>query len=89
MSTAEKLTRPGYLSKSIGLMSTAARAAGVDLGAAMKKGDITAVDYATMVHRCNSSNCARKCEHWRNAEPDATAAPSFCANLEILERLKP
>ena len=63
MSTAEKLTRPGYLSKSIGLMSTAARAAGVDLGAAMKKGDITAVDYATMVHRCNSSN--RQCAFWR------------------------
>lgn len=80
---------PGYLSKSIGLVSSAARAAGVDLGAAMKSGKITAVDYAQMVQRCNSSTCSLKCQHWRNSAEHRSGAPSFCANFDILERLKP
>ncbi len=80
---------PGYLSKSIGLLSYAARAAGVDLGAAMKSGQITAVDYAQMVQRCNSSTCALKCQHWRSSSDQHAGAPSFCTNLDILERLKP
>jgi len=60
----KKIAPPGYLSRSIGLVSSAARSAGVDLGAAMKNGQITAVDYAHMIHRCNSSTCALKCQHW-------------------------
>jgi hypothetical protein len=85
----QRQAAPGYLSKSIGLVSSAARAAGVDLGAAMKSGKITAVDYAQMVQRCNSSTCALKCQHWRNSADRPSGAPSFCSNLDILERLRP
>ncbi|MDE4134206.1 DUF6455 family protein [Phaeobacter sp. QD34_3] len=87
--TATKIRpKPGYLSKSIGLLSSTARASGIDLGSAMKQGKITAVDYARMVHTCNSSDCALKCQNWRQSEEGRRDPPPFCPNLDILKRLK-
>lgn len=87
--TARKATpKPGYLGKSIGLVSSTARAIGVDMGAAMQNGDITALDYARMLQTCNSSGCGMKCQQWRNSPERKDSAPSFCPNHAMFERLK-
>jgi hypothetical protein len=70
------------------LTRSVARTLGVNLSDAMAGGDLTAGDYAALVNRCRTCQCADKCELWlatQSARP--SEPPAHCPNAAALARL--
>ena len=70
------------------LALTMAKAAGVDLQAAMDQGRFSHATWAHTVHRCRGCAWGSDCKGWLQDNPDIEAAPDTCVNAQIFARLK-
>ncbi|TMV10369.1 hypothetical protein FGK63_01575 [Ruegeria sediminis] len=79
----------GDIEKHFWLTRSVARCMDVSLSEAMAEGRLTEQGYAEMVTRCRAADCHRQCELWlATRQACAEAAPEFCANADVLNRLK-
>lgn len=79
----------GEIEKHFWLTRSVARCLGVSLSEAMAEGQLSAEGYAEMITQCRASHCAGQCEKWLAAQQSvAVAAPEFCANADVMDRLK-
>ncbi|MCL4187980.1 MAG: hypothetical protein KJZ85_10245 [Rhodobacteraceae bacterium] len=70
------------------LMTRLAGAVGADLAHAVSDGRLGAPDLRTALLGCTACANAGACEDWLDEHPrGAGAAPGFCRNRELLERL--
>ncbi|MEP1328569.1 DUF6455 family protein [Pseudophaeobacter sp.] len=70
-------------------LRSVARVAGIDLGEAMREGQISESDYAAIVTRCRGAGCAQACAQWlANSSGAQREIPEFCVNRAELERLR-
>ncbi len=65
-----------------------AKAAGVDLQAAMMSGHFDQKKWAKTVHRCRGCEWGRDCPDWLKTNPDVDAAPDSCVNAKVFAALK-
>lgn len=65
-----------------------AKAAGVDLQAAIDAGDFSQEKWASTVHRCRGCQWAGDCPHWLKEHPEAEEAPDTCVNAKLFAALK-
>jgi hypothetical protein len=65
-----------------------ARATGLDLAAAVSKGDLALCDWAEIVQRCRSCSWAKGCDKWLAGNPQVAAPPENCRNRAALAALK-
>lgn len=72
------------------LMQRMADTVGADLGQAMQDGRLSAEGLRSAVLRCTSCDSVGACEHWLEAQEAGTidAAPGYCRNADLLERLQ-
>lgn len=70
------------------LTRSMARVMGVSLSEAMAEGKLSATQYTEMVTRCRTCPHVGACKSWL-AEAEGHSAPAeFCANAEVMTRLK-
>ncbi|MDV7142441.1 DUF6455 family protein [Tropicimonas sp. TH_r6] len=65
-----------------------AKAAGVDLQAAIDEGRFSQTKWAETVHRCRGCDWGGDCPHWLHENPEAEAAPENCVNAKLFAALK-
>lgn len=65
-----------------------AKAAGVDLQAAIDSGAFDQATWAKTVHRCRSCQWAGDCKGWLMEHPEIDAAPETCVNAQLFSTLK-
>ncbi|WP_170383565.1 DUF6455 family protein [Ruegeria atlantica] len=71
------------------LTRSVARCMNISLSEAMVEGRLTPDHYAEMVTRCRASQCSGQCAIWLSEQQtEASAAPEFCANSDLLNGLK-
>lgn len=75
------------------LMARMADTVGADFAEAMIDGSLTGADMRSAVLRCSRCGAEDACADWLDAQAEADggqpAAPGFCANAELLDRLRP
>lgn len=81
----------GDLFRHLWLFQTVAKAAGIDLSAALRSGELSHLDYAKLVTRCRSGGCSNACALWSSARKpgEGPAVPDFCPSAQTLKRLMP
>jgi len=70
-----------------GLMEQMAETVGADLHEAVAEHRLSAADYRTAVIRCTTCEGAEECAQWMESHAGAEAAPAYCRNGDLLERL--
>ncbi|RYH08110.1 DUF6455 family protein [Tropicimonas sp. IMCC6043] len=65
-----------------------AKAAGVDLQAAIDAGRFSQEKWARTVQRCRSCEWGADCPTWLNENPEIETAPDTCANAQLFAALK-
>ncbi len=79
----------GPINRHFWLTRSVARCMGVSLSQAMTEGQLSEADYATLVTRCRSAECADTCQLWlANQTTKAEEAPMHCVNAEVLNGLR-
>mgnify|MGYP006426578017 CR=1 FL=1 len=87
--TAE-LARLGDPDLAFWLTRSVARAAGINLSEAMKRGALSAPEYGEMVTRCRKCRHAETCTAWLAMHgAGAERVPEHCANADRLNALLP
>lgn len=84
------MTRLGDIGEHLTLVRRMARAADVDLVAAMSEGEFANEDWAAMVTNCRACACVDACHgHLASLEMGdrRSAAPEFCENRATFDRL--
>lgn len=71
------------------LARSVARVIGLDLGAAVTRGDLSRDDYRAMINRCRTCPIVAACQTWLGAScGQAEAPPPGCLIADELDRLK-
>ncbi|WP_204112933.1 DUF6455 family protein [Shimia biformata] len=71
------------------LTRSVARSLGLSFSEAMAEGHISQSEYAALVTRCRRCPHVAACQDWLGNEGlSASAAPGFCANAGVLDRLR-
>ena len=65
-----------------------AKAAGVDLQAAIDEGRFSQEKWAATVQRCRGCGWGGDCPHWLEEHPDIDEAPEACVNAKLFAALK-
>lgn len=65
-----------------------AKAAGVDLQAAIDAGRFSQEEWARTVQRCRSCDWGEDCPHWLQKNPRVETAPKTCLNARLFAALK-
>ncbi|WP_377190273.1 DUF6455 family protein [Ruegeria meonggei] len=79
----------GDVEKHFWLTRSVARCMHISLAEAMVEGRLSADKYAELVTRCRASRCSGRCMAWLSElQSEASAAPDFCANADLLNALK-
>ncbi len=81
----------GNIDRHFWLTRSVARMIGISLSDAMTQKRLGPDDYAKMVAHCRAEGCHEACQRWLAAQTAARpqAPPEYCANAEILTRLRP
>ncbi len=82
------MTRYSKLDHHADLVADMAKVRDVDIGQAMIDGKLSASEYRNAVRRCTGCTSPEACAVWLSEHPDgADAAPEFCRNGHLFERL--
>lgn len=65
-----------------------AKAAGVDLQAAIEAGRFSQEKWASTVQKCRSCDWGEDCPHWLREHDSVERAPSTCVNSRVFAALK-
>ena len=65
-----------------------AKAAGVDLQAAIDSGRFSQEKWAATVQRCRGCDWGGDCPHWLREHPTTEQAPKACVNAKLFSTLK-
>lgn len=65
-----------------------AKAAGVDLQAAIETGHFDQKEWSETVHNCRGCEWSGECKHWLGAHTEIEAAPETCVNASLFATLK-
>ncbi len=77
------------LDRHAGLMNRMADTVGANLGDALARGDLSAIELRNAVVRCTGCEGAGDCGQWLDDHGAGAAdTPSYCRNHEMLDRLK-
>lgn len=81
----------GDIERHFWLTRSVARAIGVNLSGAMAEKRLSPEDYTEMVAQCRARDCHEACQRWLAAQtgPHPEGPPEYCANAELLARLRP
>lgn len=69
------------------VMGRMAETLGVDFAESVATSPSTVRDYRQAVLRCTACTHEEDCMRWMQENPRAAAAPDYCRNKDILERL--